>query len=110
MSTYISIVVTRPDMVPMIKASGDIGAFLEILPEQDPGDPFFVATSDGTLLRGSAGDGFRLEMAGTADARIEGMMATFDSPIDWISVGRTWADHPTRYTAAQTARDRETAV
>ena len=110
----ITIVATRPDGVPLIKASGDVGAFLEIWPTPTKDEDFFVATSDGTLLRGSVIEGFRIEMAGTSPVTIERCtdlpsnisMATFADAIEWVSVGRTWENHPERYTAEQTARDK----
>ncbi|GAA0326059.1 hypothetical protein GCM10009087_40470 [Sphingomonas oligophenolica] len=106
MSTTVTLVITRPAGFPIIKVSGDVGAFLEIKPTPNPGETFFVAVSDGTLLKGVIGEGLLLEMAGEAPMHIEGATATFDAPIDWVSVGRTWGDHPERATAQETAQYR----
>lgn len=89
MSTKIEILVTRPDAVPMLRVSGDLGALLEIRPTPGALTEFSVAASDGTLLVGSIGSGFRVEAAGS-EARADGMIATIEGPVTWISTGAQW--------------------
>lgn len=103
MSASITLLTTRPYGTPVLRVSGDVGGYLEILPTPAHGERFFVAISDGTLLRGEVGAGLDLEMAGTAPLSITDGVATVEAPVEWVSVGRTWADHPERLTAEETA-------
>ena len=74
-----------PDL-PLVKVSGEVGAFLELGDSVRRGDSYVVGASDGTMLVGIVGQGLSIGTRGASDVSIIDGVATIDGPIMWVMV------------------------
>lgn len=67
----------------MIHVTGDVGAFIELDPRPAPGEPYYVALSDGTLLSGVFDDHISVEVPGRGKVTIVDGKVSVEGPIEW---------------------------
>lgn len=107
-----SVTITTVPEARMIQVSGDVALTIDFPgPPAAPGwlaraadpDLFYLAFSDGTLLRGNADGVFVVEVAGAGIVEIEADSATLNWNIEWVAL----ADRDQALTAEQTREQSE---